>query len=185
MKRNKPLKRTQFKRWVMADRSGTIEVPDPRALSAPQPLRQLTPIAAGVRVTMGRNETFSPQPKFTYYRSTKLQLACRSIPCQCCSRTEGVHWAHSNWAVHGKGGQTKASDQFVASMCWLCHRELDQGSDLLECDRQAVWWWAHRKTVRLLVSLDRWPDDVPVPDTETYPFPAPPPAGSLEEVEPL
>lgn len=179
MKRTKPLKRTGFKRPVYE-----------RPPSPPAPLRQLTPTAAAARM-VPKVRTFNPLPKFVYYRSAALQMACRSIPCQApmvvidsksdpdfekvirCGQRVGVHWAHSNALVHGKGASIKASDQFVAAMCLRCHRDLDQGRDMSDRQRQLFWWRAHQATVDLLVALDRWPDSVPVPDVVNYPFPSP------------
>lgn len=175
MKRNKPMKRSGFKRPVYE------RTPSP----PPAALRQLTPTAAAARV-VPLVTTFNPQPKFTYYRSETLQMACRTIPCQAfppCGQRVGVHWAHSNWEVHGKGGAIKASDQFVAAMCARCHRELDQGRDMSERQRQMFWWHAHQASVKLLLALDRWPDTVPVPDVVNYPFPQGSPAANFKALE--
>lgn len=103
-------------------------------------------------------------PKFTYVRSKKLLEACREIPCQHCGAQDGtVCAAHSNWAEHGKGKSIKASDIFVASLCAICHHQLDQGFLWTREQRKAIWIAAHEKTVALLNKLGLWPDEVPQP----------------------
>jgi len=98
-------------------------------------------------------------------RSTELLKACREIPCQCCGINDGtVVAAHSNSLIHGKARGKKASDQFVASMCFKCHHEIDQGSKLSAGERQLIWYLAHLDTVRELTSRGLWPENVPVPN---------------------
>lgn len=107
--------------------------------------------------------------KFDYVRSKPLLKACRLIPCQNCEADDGtVCAAHSNQAQHGKGKSIKASDQFVASLCFRCHSALDQGSHLSRDERVEMWTAAHRKTVRLLLARGLWPDAVPVPDLRVF-----------------
>jgi hypothetical protein len=104
-------------------------------------------------------------PKFTYIRSKPLLEACRHIPCQHCSRSDGtVVAAHSNQARHGKGRSIKASDVFCAALCYSCHMQLDQGRDLSREDREQIWQAAFERTVQLLVALNLWPAKVPIPD---------------------
>lgn len=108
-------------------------------------------------------------PKFTYVRSKKLLQACRALPCQHCGASDGtVCAAHSNQAQHGKGKSIKASDVFVASLCFRCHTALDQGADLTREQRIAMWTDAWRSTVRGLLRLGLWPQDIPVPDTRVF-----------------
>ena len=108
-------------------------------------------------------------PKREYVRSTALMVAYRSIPCQHCGIADGtVCGAHSNWAEHGKGRGIKADDNRCASLCFKCHSLLDQGSTLSADERRQFWDEAHAKTVRLLVSLGRWPSSVPVPQLERF-----------------
>lgn len=103
-------------------------------------------------------------PKFTYVRSKPLLEACRQIACQHCGAQDGtVCAAHSNQAVHGKGRGIKASDQYVASLCHLCHHQLDQGFLWSREQRTEIWTNAHRKTVALLNAMGLWPDGVPQP----------------------
>jgi hypothetical protein len=104
-------------------------------------------------------------PKFTYIRSPALLKACRELPCQYCGRQSGtVVAAHGNSASMGKGRGIKASDQYVASLCYTCHAAVDQGRNLTSEERWAIWWPAHQKTVRELHRLGLWPQDVPLPD---------------------
>ncbi len=108
-------------------------------------------------------------PKFAYVRSKALLEACRLIPCQHCGCDDGtVCAAHSNQAQHGKGKSIKASDVFVAALCFRCHSTLDQGSHLTRNEREAMWGDAHRKTVRLLLARGLWPITVPVPDLRVF-----------------
>lgn len=117
--------------------------------------------------------TFRSYLKRSYVRSPKLLEACREIPCQHCGRFEygKVCAAHSNWEVHGKGKGIKADDNRIAALCDECHVPiLDQGSRLSRAERQHMWWWAHVKTIAALLMRDLWPDEVPLPDIENYPF---------------
>jgi len=103
--------------------------------------------------------------KFPYVRSPALMKACRAIECMNCGREDGtVCAAHSNQAKHGKGRSIKASDIYIASLCFQCHAELDQGSRLSRAEREAMWDECHAKTVRTLLRLGAWPDGVPVPE---------------------
>lgn len=101
--------------------------------------------------------------KTQYTRSSKLMAAYRKLPCQHCGIDDGtVVGAHSNQAKHGKGRGIKASDQYCASLCHVCHYEVDQGRSMSRKERETVWERAHEKTVRELVRLNLWPVDVPV-----------------------
>jgi hypothetical protein len=104
-------------------------------------------------------------PKFQYVRSKKLLEACREIPCQHCGSEHGVVAAHSNWAEHGKGRSIKASDVYVASLCFRCHSELDSGKNWSREERKAIWTSAHRRTVGILCAIGLWPEGIPVPET--------------------
>lgn len=105
-------------------------------------------------------------PKFQYVRSPKLLRVCGELSCQVCDSEIGSVGAHSNWAIHGKGKSIKASDQYIAAMCYLCHGELDQGSESTEDERKQTWFKAHVKTVQKLVILKLWPHDVQIPNLE-------------------
>lgn len=112
----------------------------------------------------------APMPKFAYIRDERIRDLCRELPCMSCFGSNGVTWAHSNWAIHGHGRGIKASDQYIAALCRDCHRELDQGTRMTEERRQSLWWVAHTQTVAWLVSIGNWPAGVPVPDIEHYPW---------------
>ena len=93
--------------------------------------------------------------------------AYRKIPCQHCGVDDGsVCGAHSNEAQHGKGRGIKADDSACASLCHACHMDLDQGKDLSRLERQAMWHWAHVKTVAELTRRGLWPKGIDIPILE-------------------
>jgi hypothetical protein len=82
------------------------------------------------------------------YRNRKLLDLLRQSPCQVCGREDGtVVAAHSNQLRDGKGRGIKAHDYRVASMCFGCHAELDQGTKLSKAERVEMWDEAHRRTI--------------------------------------
>ena len=102
-------------------------------------------------------------PKHQYVRSKALLEAAREIPCQWCGADDGtVVAAHTNWGG-GKGRGIKADDNQIASLCFFCHTELDQGKSLTNMERIGMWRTAHERTVDLLNELGLWPKDVPQP----------------------
>ena len=85
------------------------------------------------------------------YRNKKLLEIVRNFPCQHCGTIDGtVVAAHSNQLRDGKGRGIKASDYRIASLCFKCHSELDQGKNLSKEQRVEMWEEAHRKTIALL-----------------------------------
>ena len=89
-------------------------------------------------------------PKTKYLRDKKRLEACRSLPCQHCGAEDGtVVAAHSNGGIHGKGRGIKASDEFIAALCFTCHTKIDQGRMSKE-DRTQIWHNAHIKTKAIL-----------------------------------
>ena len=61
------------------------------------------------------------------YRNKRLLETVRNFPCQHCGKQDGtVVAAHSNQLRDGKGKGIKASDYRVASLCFMCHAELDR-----------------------------------------------------------
>ena len=99
--------------------------------------------------------------KFSYIRSEPLMKAYRLIPCQNCGRDDGtVCGAHSNQAIHGKGGAIKASDIYCASLCSVCHYILDQGKTLTQEQRKLMWNRAHKRTVEQLLFHGYYPQSV-------------------------
>ncbi len=96
--------------------------------------------------------------KFKYLRSKAILKACRELPCQLCGADDGtVVAAHSNQAIHGKGRGIKASDQYVAALCFKCHHEIDQGSHMTKTARQEAWDFAHQYTRMHLAMRGLWP----------------------------
>jgi hypothetical protein len=103
-------------------------------------------------------------PKHIYVRSQTLLRNAREIPCQHCGVDDGtVVAAHANWGG-GRGRSIKANDNLIASLCFCCHSELDQGKNLTKEERQTMWLTAHAKTVKKLLDLDLWPSNVPTPE---------------------
>jgi hypothetical protein len=85
------------------------------------------------------------------YRNKKLLEIVRNFPCQHCEIMDGtIVAAHSNQLRDGKGRGIKASDYRIASLCYTCHSELDQGTKLSKVERVELWEEAHRKTIGLL-----------------------------------
>ena len=82
------------------------------------------------------------------YRNKKLLEVVREAPCQTCGAQDGtVVAAHSNQLRDGKGRSIKAHDYRIASLCYTCHSQLDQGSKMSKEDRVDIWEMAHRKTI--------------------------------------
>jgi len=85
------------------------------------------------------------------YRNKRLLETARKLPCCHCGREDGtVVAAHSNQLRDGKGKGIKSSDFRIASLCFACHSELDQGKNLSKQERIEMWEEAHRKTIGLL-----------------------------------
>ena len=77
-------------------------------------------------------------PKHDYIRSKELMRNAREIPCQHCGADDGtVCGAHTNWGG-GKGKSVKADDNLIASLCFDCHAELDQGKTLDKEQRKLI-----------------------------------------------
>jgi len=82
------------------------------------------------------------------YRNRKLLDAARELPCQHCGTQDGtVVAAHSNQMRDGKGRSLKANDYRIASLCFKCHSELDQGAHMSRAERIEMWEEAHRRTI--------------------------------------
>ena len=85
------------------------------------------------------------------YRNKKLLELARKLPCQNCGIEDGtVVAAHSNQLRDGKGKGIKAHDYRIASLCFKCHSELDQGRSLSKMERVELWEEAHRRTIAKL-----------------------------------
>jgi len=101
-----------------------------------------------------------PVVKFEYVRSKPLMEAYRRLACQRCGANNGTTvGAHSNWAEHGKGRSIKASDIYCASLCAVCHRDLDQGHFWTNEQKRALWQEAHLKTMQSLIALSWEPGE--------------------------
>jgi hypothetical protein len=82
------------------------------------------------------------------YRNKKLLEYARKLPCQHCGIDDGtVVAAHSNQLKDGKGRGLKASDYRIASLCYTCHSEIDQGKRLNKSERIQMFEDAHRSTI--------------------------------------
>lgn len=104
--------------------------------------------------------------KFNYFRSKRHLMNVASLPCQMCGAEGMTQAAHANWARYGKGRGIKASDEYTAALCQDCHYILDQHPALSKLERQNMWEFAWRKTVRELVAQDLWPSEIEVPNVE-------------------
>jgi hypothetical protein len=103
-------------------------------------------------------------PKHQYIRSQTLLRNARELPCQYCGADDGtVVAAHANWGG-GRGRGIKADDNLIASLCHACHMEIDQGKGLTKEERQKIWLYAHKETVRKLQIYGLWPENVPLPE---------------------
>lgn len=130
--------------------------------------REPKPLAKATRRGVYAGTVQPAKPKREYVRSQKLLAAVRTLPCMHSGRVGGTEPAHSNWPQHGKAGAIKADDNRVAALHWDIHRELDQGSRWSAEERQALWWEAHKRTVRALLEQGKWPARVPVPQLEDF-----------------
>ena len=82
------------------------------------------------------------------YRNKKLLELARQLPCQLCGMEDGtVVAAHSNQLCDGKGRGLKAADYRIASLCYRCHANIDQGKSFDKAQRVEVWEAAHRSTI--------------------------------------
>ena len=113
-----------------------------------------------------KTDTDSPPlkafPKTQYVRNKNLLRLVSTLNCQLC----GFHLsqaAHSNWHG-GKGIGIKASDNYIAALCQMCHYRIDQGMLLSKEERRKEWEQAHIKTLHHLCHTDQWPSNVPLTD---------------------
>jgi len=115
-----------------------------------------------------KTDTDSPPlrafPKNQYVRNKNLLRLVSTLNCQRC----GFHLAqaaHSNWHG-GKGRGIKASDNYIAALCQMCHYKIDQGIFFTKEERRQEWEEAHIKTLYHLCVTDQWPPNIPL--TEIY-----------------
>lgn len=89
------------------------------------------------------------------YRNSKLLELARTLPCQICGAEDGtVSAAHSNQYRDGKGKGLKAHDYRIASLCYQCHHEVDNGAKFNRQQKLDIWEQAHRKTIGLFFELN-------------------------------
>jgi hypothetical protein len=82
------------------------------------------------------------------YRNAKLLKEVAKLPCQHCGLDDGTTVAaHSNQLRDGKGRGLKANDYRIATLCFSCHANLDQGKELDKSQRIEMFEEAHRKTI--------------------------------------
>jgi hypothetical protein len=82
------------------------------------------------------------------YRNKQLLKLISNFPCQSCGiQDDTVVAAHSNQLRDGKGKGIKAHDYRVASLCFKCHADLDQGTRMSKAERVEFWEEAHRRTI--------------------------------------
>jgi hypothetical protein len=85
------------------------------------------------------------------YRNKQLLKLISSFPCQSCGiEDDTIVAAHSNQLRDGKGRGIKAHDYRIASLCFKCHTELDQGTKMSKSERVEFWEEAHRRTIAQL-----------------------------------
>lgn len=90
------------------------------------------------------------------YRNRKILDLAQQHPCTApgCGTDDGtIVAAHSNQGKHGKGGNIKAHDCFVAYLCSACHHFVDQDTHASRQERVGVWDAAHEKTIPLFRHL--------------------------------
>lgn len=82
------------------------------------------------------------------YRNKKLLDLAKEFACQHCGiQDSSIVAAHSNQLRDGKGKGIKAHDFRIAFLCYRCHADLDQGSQMSKEERREVWEEAHRRTI--------------------------------------
>ena len=82
------------------------------------------------------------------YRNAKLLKEAAKLPCQHCGLDDGTTVAaHSNQLRDGKGRGLKANDYRIATLCFKCHAELDQGNTWSKAERVQMFEDAHRSTI--------------------------------------
>ena len=97
------------------------------------------------------------------YRNEKLLKAVCTLPCMICGLEGSTQACHSNQLRHGKGKGIKAHDWAIASLCYNCHHDIDQGNKLSKEQRRDMWQDAHEATIAMLFERG-WLT------VETYPY---------------
>jgi hypothetical protein len=126
------------------------------------------PLTRPVNYGAPANDPVMAQPKREYIRNPKLLAAVRTLPCMHTGAPPPSDPAHSNSGRHGKGKGIKADDNRIAALSRETHRELDQGKNWTQAERERIWWDAHVRTVAELLRRGLWPAGVPVPDMSEF-----------------
>ena len=89
------------------------------------------------------------------FRNKKLLALAEDMPCVMCTNQDGtVVAAHSNLLEHGKGRGLKAHDGMTAWLCYQCHYEYDQGSEMNKAEKREYILTAICKTYMELWNRD-------------------------------
>jgi hypothetical protein len=134
MKRGAPLKRStplkqgdkEMKRSPMSRGASTLKSTKPMARAA-APMRSRSKTNSDPRPKTGEAELCCGQPCYLLIPGIPQHDPGTVVPC------------HSNQLAHGKAKGMKAHDKFTVPGCWLCHRELDQGSRFTREQKFALW----------------------------------------------
>ncbi len=92
-----------------------------------------------------------PTQKDIVFRSESLRRAVASLECMHCGLEGSTQASHSNQSRDGRGTGHKASDAFLAALCFVCHNEVDYSHKLSREDKLGMWENAYRKTSRALL----------------------------------
>lgn len=98
--------------------------------------------------------TMPDMQKPVKYRNKKIMQAARYMDCAHCGADDGtIVMAHSNH--HDKGMGTKASDCYVAALCFFCHNIVDGRTlpDMTQLLRDALWTASHKNTITRLMDM--------------------------------
>lgn len=94
-------------------------------------------------------------PKQKAYRDRYLLNMARrrtcllKIPHVCNHNPDTTVACHANWVENGKGMGMKVPDFFTVWGCSSCHMWLDQGVEATKQERQAAWWGAYKKQLKM------------------------------------
>lgn len=106
-----------------------------------------------------REQEMTAIPKQKAYRDRYLLDMARrrtcllNIPHECNRNPDTTVACHANWVENGKGMGMKAPDFFIVWGCSDCHAWLDQGHEATKEERQAVWWEAYRKQLKMWTAI--------------------------------
>lgn len=112
-------------------------------LARKTPLRSRSLLKPSLRSTIGKKVS-------VWKKSKPARVSAEAALCRgqdCYLLLPGIHVhdratvvpCHSNQSKHGKGMGVKADDKYTVPGCWLCHRQLDQGSQFTREEKFAFW----------------------------------------------